>query len=414
MIYTNFYEILGSVLGMVLGRIVRPNTSNEVIMAKAKRQKAPKYTGVYFRFEDGGEDRTFYILYRKGGREAKLIEEPVGKASSGMTAAKASQIRADRVRGREPSNTERRKSILESKKLANSKCTLDKIWEAYKDAHPEHRSKPKDISRYNAHIANRFGNRCPEDLLTSDIDLFKKESLEAGKSPGTIQRVITQLRAIINFGVKRGLCPAINPQRLSIESIHVDNKKPEMLSDEHIHRLNEALDAEKDQDAVALMRLAMLTGMRKGALLGLRWDDCDFEHNLIRLRGECAKNGITDYIPMSDHVRSILEKINRIGSQYVFPGRDGGKRKDFRRIARRVKKEAKLPDDFRPLHGMRHLFASTLASSGEVDLATLQQLLTHATPKQTEWYIKLADEYKRKAANLAGEILTKKRDKGNG
>lgn len=57
------------------------------------------------------------------------------------------------------------------------------------------------------------------------------------------------------------------------------------------------------------------------------------------------------------------------------------------------------------MHGLRHTFASMLASSGEVDLYTLQRLLTHKSPTMTQRYAHLRDETLKKAANVAGRII---------
>jgi integrase len=46
-----------------------------------------------------------------------------------------------------------------------------------------------------------------------------------------------------------------------------------------------------------------------------------------------------------------------------------------------------------------------LASSGEVDLYTLQKLLTHKSPQMTQRYAHLRDEALKRAANLAGELI---------
>ncbi len=380
-------------------------------MEKSKREKSSRYPGVYYRIESDGKGRTFYIVYRRGGRGSKLIEEPVGKTSGGMTEAKAAQIRADRIRGKELSNTEQREAAVAAQRAEQGRWTIDKIWQAYQEAHPEHKGRDRDISRYNTHIGPRFGSKTPEELVTADIDAYKVDALKAGKSRGTIQRVISQMRAIINFGVKRGFCPPLHPGRLTIESIHVDGEKTEVLTDEQMRRLLEALDAEPDQDAAALMRLAMVTGMRKGALLALKWEDCDFERSIIRLRGESAKKGTTEYIPMNDAARTILKNISQVGSPFVFPGKNGGQRADYRRIARRVKKKAGLPDDFRPLHGLRHNFASYLASSGKVDMYSLQKLLTHSSPQMTQRYAHLADEAMRRASCVADSIFNNLTDK---
>ena len=64
-----------------------------------------------------------------------------------------------------------------------------------------------------------------------------------------------------------------------------------------------------------------------------------------------------------------------------------------------------LPKDFRPLHGLRHVYASMLASSGQVDMYTLQKLLTHKDPKMTQRYAHLRDDALKRASNLAGNLI---------
>jgi integrase len=93
------------------------------------------------------------------------------------------------------------------------------------------------------------------------------------------------------------------------------------------------------------------------------------------------------------------------GSPYVFPGRNGAKRVDVNHQVNRIKKRAGLPKEFRPLHGLRHVYASILASSGQVDMYTLQKLLTHKDPRMTQRYAHLRDDALRRAADIAGNLL---------
>ena len=185
----------------------------------------------------------------------------------------------------------------------------------------------------------------------------------------------------------------------------VDNIRTEFLTHDQLLKLIAVLDEESDRLAAGFFKLALTTGMRKGALLGLLWQDVDFEKGFITLRGDTAKKGKTDIIPLSAAARSVLEDMPRSGSVYVFPGKNGGRRWDFRRAALRIKENAGLPEDFRPSHGLRHTFASLLASSGNVDLYTLQKLLTHSSPQMTQRYAHLADEAMRRAANVADSIF---------
>ena len=71
----------------------------------------------------------------------------------------------------------------------------------------------------------------------------------------------------------------------------------------------------------------------------------------------------------------------------------------------KIKKKARLPKDFRPLHGLRHVYASMLASSGKVDMYTLQKLLTHKSPLMTQRYAHLRDEALKRASDLAGDLI---------
>jgi hypothetical protein len=58
------------------------------------------------------------------------------------------------------------------------------------------------------------------------------------------------------------------------------------------------------------------------------------------------------------------------------------------------------------LHGLRHSFASWLASSGKVSMYELQKLLTHSSPQMTQRYAHLHDDALRKASDLAGALFS--------
>jgi len=141
------------------------------------------------------------------------------------------------------------------------------------------------------------------------------------------------------------------------------------------------------------------------SILALKWADVDFTREFITLRGEAAKNNETSQIPMSRAARSVLKGLEKAG-ELVFPAKSGQMRKDVSRISRRVRDKAGLPKDFRPLHGLRHFFASRIASSGQVDMYRLQNLLTHKSPQMTQRYAHLSDEAMRKAADVAASVMT--------
>ena len=134
----------------------------------------------------------------------------------------------------------------------------------------------------------------------------------------------------------------------------------------------------------------------------LRWEDIDFDRGFIRIVG--PKGGTDQAIPLNAAARKVLKAHPR-SSEYIFPGEDGGQRVTIQKALRRIREAAGLPKTFRPLHGLRHAFASRLASSGAVDMYTLQKLLTHKSPVMTQRYAHLRDESLRKASELAGTLV---------
>jgi integrase len=74
-----------------------------------------------------------------------------------------------------------------------------------------------------------------------------------------------------------------------------------------------------------------------------------------------------------------------------------------RRYGMSLKHKAKV----RVLHGLRQVFASMPASSGQVDMYTLQKLLTHKSPIMTQRYAYLRDESLKRPSALAGELVNK-------
>lgn len=378
-------------------------------MASSPRT-ATKYPGVYYRESKriGGKglEKVFYIVFKKDG---KVIEEKVGRQfADDMSPAKASVIRSERIEGKRCSRKEMREAELAAQKAEKAKVTIGRIWEQYQLLRSSKKSLITDKYNFNNHLLS-FSDTRPEDLSTLDIQKLRNRLEAQGLSPATVKHVLVLLRMLINWGVKQGMCSQPDPSKLHFDIPTLDNERTESLTREQLIAYEEALDKEADQNLAALFRLALVTGMRKAALMNLRWDDCDFNGKTILLRGEVAKKGRTERIPMSDLACRILLSIEKNSSDYIFPGRDGGPRKEIRRIAQRVKQRAGLPKNFRPLHGLRHAYASLLISSGKVDLYTLQKLLTHSSPKMTQRYAHLADDALRRAASVADEILQRKK-----
>ena len=361
-------------------------------MAAGRERHGTAYPGVFY-YEDA-KGRVYYIRYRKGGRGSKVYEEKVG--SKGITPKIAAAIRESRIKGEEVTNEERREEVI------LEELTFKKLFNLYQSALPQETESRKTDSRNFKHLSN-IHHRTIDSLTTQEIDNIRIEKSKTLK-PQTVKLILNILTRTINYCVKKGIIKQPDTQKLQVEKPKFDNEKTEFLTDEQLKNYLDALDKEEDQNAAAFLRIILYTGIRRGAMCGLRWQDIDFKTGFITLQAEFAKNKKTQRVPVEEAVLSILAALPRT-SDFVFPGKNGQKRTDFRRIARRVRDNAGLPKDFRPLHGLRHNFATRIASSGKVDLYTLQKMLTHKSPMMTQRYAHLTDEAMRRAASVVQDVM---------
>jgi integrase len=357
------------------------------------------YPGVYYREADrvGGKglERVYYIVFKRG---SQYFEEKVGRQyMDNMTPAKASRIRADRIEGRRKSPKELRAEREQARTRIRQRWTFDRIWDEYKSVKTI-RGIVTDESRYRKHLSGRMGNKIPIDLTPSVVDRLRSE-LRKKYAPQTVAHVLALLRRVINFARQRQLCET---PAFKIELVKVNNQKTEDLTPKQLRSLLDAIDKAPNRKAAGIMSMALYTGMRKSEILRLKWEDIS-DKGFITIRA--PKGGSDQRIPLNDTAREIIQSQPKT-SEYVFPGRDGGRLVNINKEINHIKKAAGLPKKFRPLHGLRHVYASMLASSGQVDMYTLQRLLTHKSPAMTQRYAHLRDEALKKASNLAGEIIT--------
>ena len=367
----------------------------------AQKRLKTQYPGVFFidgkSLHNGKPERIYNIRYRKDGKQ---VEEKAGRSSEGMTPARASIIRAERMAGKRQSNAEKRQAEESQKKAQEGRWTIGKLWDAYSSARPHGKSFDVDSGRYEKYLKDVFADKEPKDLDPERVKWFTK-GLSKKMSPQTVKHILNLLTWIINYGVNNGHCGGAP---FKIKKPSVDNKKTEFLTDEQLRNLLTVLSEYPNIQVVNMMRMALFTGIRRGGLLDMRWKDIDFERGFITIRN---KGGNDETLPMNDMSRAILEGHPRGESSYVFPGKYGGKRSTNSKTARDIANKAGLPKDFRPLHGLRHHFASMLASSGEVDMYMIQKLLLHKNPVTTMRYSHLRDQVLKDASQVASDVVNK-------
>jgi integrase len=358
------------------------------------------YPGVFYRevkrIGGTGLEKVFYVVFKQNG---KVYEEKVGRQyADDMTPARAARIRGERIEGKRQSRKEIRTRQEAQKQAEAERWTINRLWQEYM-AHRQLKGLAQDRSRFENYIKPAWGNKEPHEIMPLEIDRLRLRILK-DKAPQTLKNTLALMRRLINFGMNRRYCRDLS---FHLEMPKVNNLKTEDLSPEQLTALLAAINEDHDIQAGNLMKLALCTGLRKGEMFKLKWEDIDLERGFIHLRD--PKSGRDQTIPLNQAARELLANHPRGDSAFVFPGRGGKQRTEIRRPIDRIRKAAELPKDFRPLHGLRHTYASMLASSGQVDLYTLQKLLTHKSAAMTQRYAHLRDDTLRRASDLAGDLI---------
>ncbi len=290
---------------------------------------------------------------------------------------------------------------------AQKPVTLTDIWGKYLPWAKDHKKTWKcDKYNYETHLEPRFGKKGLDSIAPLDVERMKVELKKRTNKQGrpfteaTIKHQLVLLKRLYNLAKRWGMYSGENPLD-RVEVPKLDNQRTEFLSNDEAERLMRVLDSWPCRETVAFIKFAVFTGIRRGELFKLTWDDVDLEHGTITLRA--PKGGKTTTIPISELAMDVLRGITG-SSPYVFPGKNGGQRTDFKRPWQKIRKTAGLPENFR-FHGLRHHFASTLVSNG-VDLCVVQGLLTHKDSRTTQRYAHLAPGALQKAAQRSGELLT--------
>lgn len=374
-------------------------------MPAQKRHKT-NYPGVYFivgkAIGTGKPENIYYIMYRKIGKDGKLHQthEKAGRQfQDDMTPAKAANIRVKRIGGEQLSNKEKRDFEVQQKKAEASKWTVDRLWEEYKKQRPDSKSLKVDQGRYDIYLKDGFGSKEPKDVIQLEVHRLRVNLLKKRK-PQTVKHILALLKRIMKFGEDKGLCQGAG---FKVELPKVSNQKIEDLTPDQLTSLLEAIEKDTNVQAGNLMKMILFTGIRRSECFRLKWKHINYETGFIKL--EAPKGGVDQKIPLNNEARQLLDNHPRTKSEFVFPGRGGNQRTDIKHQVNRIKEAAGLPKDFRALHGLRHVYASMLASSGKVDMYTLQKLLTHKGPQMTQRYAHLRDESLKSASDLAGEII---------
>ncbi len=254
------------------------------------------------------------------------------------------------------------------------------------------------------HLTPAFGRVKLKTLAPAHVRSLHREKLDEGLAPATVRKVHSTLHKALSQAVSDGLIPR-NAADVKAPRPAPDEMRP--LSEAEARTFLEAAREAEDRFE-ALYVLAITTGLRRGELLGLHWDDADLERGTLRVGRALVREGGRHVVgetktkrsrrrvnltprtvaALKVHRRRQLEERMRLSDLYedwdlIFATNVGTPLNPENLVKRSFKpllSKAGLPEI--RFHDLRHTCATLLLGRG-VHPKMVQELLGHATIAMT-------------------------------
>ena len=275
--------------------------------------------------------------------------------------------------------------------------------------------KPTTLQGYRSnmrkHLFPAFGDLRLDTITPETVQTFLNERADLAKN--TVHTMFVLFSEIMDSAFEDRLIPS-NPaksKRISIPSTKKTERKalsPTQLK-AIIREIAEKLTDETERRLISLM---LFTGMRRGEILGLRWDDIDFEQKLITVNRAVSyttnqpivstpktSNGYR-IVPLDPQLEEFLKPHREAG--YVIGGERPPTQMVLRRILRHVNQQIDLFGA--TPHVFRHSYISALAEAG-VDFRTIQRISGHSQMQTTIGYMHSRTDLVKQAGSQVGRMF---------
>ncbi len=302
------------------------------------------------------------------------------------------------------------------------KDTTKRSYQSVIEQHIKPRLGAVKLSKLSPLMIQRFYNDLSRSGRIIREDRKKQQSEEPGLSPRTVRNVHNVLHKALKQATKSShRLIKWNPA----DEVELPKVVEREMSTLTISQIGALLNQLKEDWHYPIFFTTMFCGMRRGEVLGLRWENVDFENQVIHIDGqlqrEQKKGGMNRIVPLKNNrsraiypaasvfevLKDHKEKQDRIRREVgvewqdtgaVFSNLTGGWL-DASAVYNALKKHLKkIGVTGVRFHDLRHTFAMISLSEG-VDLKTLQETLGHHDPGFTlRVYGHAHEEMKRTAA----------------
>ena len=283
---------------------------------------------------------------------------------------------------------EYRNLVKENDPPVDERITLSGFFAKFLEESAKHTLKPKTYSSYKwlieKHVIPEIGRLKLASLKPHHLQKLYSDKIGSGLSKKTVLHLHSVIRRALNEAVKWGLihknpCSSVTPPR-------PEKRVPEVWN---VEQAQEFLRAVRDHRWYAIYLIALTTGARRGEILGLEWENIDFDRKTVSIQktvseirgkpviGEPKTQRSRRKISLPDIVIDSLEELGR-GTGFIFTTSNGTPvaPRNLLRHYYRVLGSLDIPTI--RFHDLRHT-AATILLTKDVHPKKVQELLGHSS-----------------------------------
>ncbi|MGE5444757.1 MAG: tyrosine-type recombinase/integrase [Ignavibacteriales bacterium] len=241
-----------------------------------------------------------------------------------------------------------------------------------------------------------FGGKLLSQIKSWDIEKYKRDRKTQGRKPWTINKELTVIKCMFNLGIQWNMTTS-NPVK-GVKLMEIPKVPYRTLSDNEFERIYHGASPEFRP----VLLCAYATGMRKGEILNLKWEDIDFRSGHILVKE--TKNNESRAIPMDDTLKEVLDKLksNKGEGKYIFLSFKESPVTLFYREFRSAIRKAGVQCTF---HSLRHTFTSNLMTRCKEDPRTVMELTGHKDVGMLMHYSHTKEDLKKAAITKLGNLV---------
>lgn len=319
-------------------------------------------SGLGLRLRAGGS-RTWIYQYKIGEQQRRISLGKYPAMPPVIARKTAAKLQAEVRLGNDPAAVKAAKQVRASE-------TFGAIAKDYL-ARRRGQVRASTLSEIERHLQRNLAPLHDMPLAVIDRRTIANQLARITSTAGPVQsnRTRSTLSAFLNWAAREGL---IETNAAAFTNKNVEKSRERTLTSGELAAIWRALPVESDYGDI--LKLLILTGLRASEVADLRWNEIDFDGEIIELPPWRVKNNTRHSIPMSPMVCAILKARPQNGRDFVFGAGQCGF-SGWSRSKARLDAALKIEPPW-VVHDIRRGVASGLAALG-IRVEVVERVLNH-------------------------------------